>query len=253
MGFTLKDVKQGTEAMPPRIIIYGPGKVGKTTFAAGGHGVKAAPNSILLPTEEGFEHIDCPHFPLCNNFDDFLSALESLATEEHSFQHLIIDSADWLEPLIWEDICRRKKADSIETVCGGYGKGYVEALKEWRRVIQCLEYLRKERGMGVIIICHDEPRQVTPADSDPYNIIDLKLHRRAGALLREWADAIGYAQLKKSVKEVELGFNKTAQRAVSVGGKRELIFGAQPSLVTGNRYGLGTIPLSWKAFVKARQ
>ena len=43
---------------------------------------------------------------------------------------VIVDSADWLEPLIWKQACAIHKWGSIEEP--GYGKGYVAALDLWR-------------------------------------------------------------------------------------------------------------------------
>ena len=67
-----------------------------------------------------------PHFPLARTFDDVMQALAALYTEEHGFRTLVVDSVDWLEPLVWAQVCKDQGWKSIEDA--GYGKGYVNAL-----------------------------------------------------------------------------------------------------------------------------
>lgn len=238
----LSDVRPSRVVSPPKIIIYGGPKVGKSTLAAG------APSPIFIPCEAGIDSIDTAAFPLCTSWSDVLGCLESLATEEHEFRTVALDSLDWCEPLIWAAVAKAAGKGSIEDI--GYGKGYIEAGKYWRELLDGLDWLRQQKAMTVVLICHDEQRKVEPADADGYDVSGLKLHKRALALVTEWADVIGYARCKKSVKSEE--GNKHA-RAVGL-GVRVLTLGQNPAYLTGNRYGLpDEIDLSWTAFDAALQ
>jgi len=66
-----------------------------------------------------------------------------LQTEKHEFQTVVLDSLDWVEPLIWKAVCEEGKVENIEQFGGGYGKGYVRALDLWRRLIKELAVLNQ--------------------------------------------------------------------------------------------------------------
>jgi hypothetical protein len=243
--FSLSQVRTGRQARPPKIVIYGPPKVGKSTFSAG------IPNAIFLPTEEGIDALDVASFPRATSFSDVLGAIGALAKETHEYRALVLDSLDWTEPLIWADICREHNAPSIEQVGGGYGKGYVEALKHWKRLLDGLDYLREHKAMTIVLIGHDEIRRMEPPDSEPYDYAALKLHKRAAALVTEWADVIGYAHLRRVLRSTDTGFGSKHVRAVST-DEHELVVGANPAYVSGSRFPLpDVVPLTWDAFRSA--
>ena len=95
--FSLRSITTEAKQLPPRVILLGTPKVGKTTWAA------AAPAAVLLPVkgEEGADDMTCAKFPTAQTFDDVLSALQALATEPHEYRFVVIDSATALERLIW--------------------------------------------------------------------------------------------------------------------------------------------------------
>jgi hypothetical protein len=243
MAFSLADIRRGKVIRPPRVVVYGGPKIGKSTFAAG------APEAIFVPLEEGTDAIDVASFPLIQSFRDYQEAIRVLAEEDHGFRSVVVDSADWLEPLIWADVAERHKVGSIEAVGGGYGKGYIESASVWQTVLAGLSYLRDHRQMTPIVICHEEVRKVLPPDGESYDEAALKLNKRASALLEEWADVIGYAREKRALVKEDQGFGKSRATAKSLG--RELCCGKSPAYVSGNRYGIGTVPLTWEAFSAA--
>lgn len=243
MAISLESLQRGKSLRAPKIVVYGGPKIGKSTFAAG------VPKAVFIQTEEGLDALDVTKFPMAETFDQVMGSLTALATEEHDFEAVVLDSLDWTEPLIWSHVAKAHQLKNIEDI--GYGKGYVEALSHWRELLDALDYLRNERGMAVIIIAHDEIRKMQPPDGEPYDYAALKLHRRAGALVEEWADVIGYATLKQTIRKDDMGFQKTHNRAVSL-DRRVLHVGQNPAYVSGNRYGLKSeIPLSWTDFQTA--
>ena len=108
MAFDLTSISSGKSKKKPRITLYGDSGVGKTTLAC------SAPKPIVLRTEDGLGILDVPHFPMAITLDDVMSGIATLFTEKHDFQTFVIDSADWLEPLIWADVCQANGVDSIE-------------------------------------------------------------------------------------------------------------------------------------------
>lgn len=242
----LSDVTRSGQARPPKVLVVGPPKVGKSTWAS------QAPAPIFIRTEDGLDALPVDAFPLATSHQDVLDALAALATEEHEFRTVVLDSVDWCEPLVHAAVCKAAGVPSIEKVGGGYGKGYIEADKVWRELLDALDYLRNHRKMGVVLIAHDQVVKVEPPDGDAYDMAGLKLHKRAVGILTEWADVIGYARVKRATKREEgKGFHEDHVRAVSL-GQRVLTVGQNPAYLSGNRYGLpDELPLEYAAFSAA--
>ncbi len=229
---SLNNIHQGKRQAPPRLFIYGIEGVGKSTIAAD------APSPIFIPTEDGLDEIDCHSFPLCQSFGEVLNALAVLATEEHEYKTVVIDSADWLERLIHDELCRQYSVNSIEKVDGGYGRGYTLALTAWRQVIDALRYLREKKGMVPILLAHSKVEKFQDPESAAIDRFSPRLHKAASALLCDWCDAILLATR-------ELGSSKGEK-----GGQRILRCVGSPGYVAKNRYRLpDVIPLSWDALL----
>ncbi|MEY2655977.1 MAG: hypothetical protein RLZZ524_3005 [Pseudomonadota bacterium] len=242
MAFNLASLQKNA-AKPPRIIIHGDPGVGKTTFAA------CAPSPVILQTEDGLGNLDVTAFPLAKKFEDVLDAIGSLYTEPHEFGTLVVDSLDWLEPLVWDKVCRESKVDSIEKL--GYGKGYVEALTYWRQFYDGITALRDSRGMVVIMTAHSQIIHVEDPSLPAYDSHDLKLHKRAAALAEEFADVILYAAVQTNTVTEDAGFNSKRVRATTTGARVMHTVG-QPAFLAKNRYSLPSpLPLAWEAFAGA--
>ena len=58
MAINLQAISRNTSIQPPRIMVYGPHGLGKTTFGA------SAPAPIFILTEDGLGRLEVDHFPL---------------------------------------------------------------------------------------------------------------------------------------------------------------------------------------------
>lgn len=240
MAFDLSSITRGKRLRAPKIVIYGPPKIGKSTFAAG------APGAIGILTEEGLDNIDVAAFPVAKVFDDVLQAMGTLATEKHEFQSVFVDSLDWLEPLILSKVCRENNVDNIEKI--GYGKGYIMADDLWRKFFDQLDRLRNERGMTVICIAHEQITKVrNPTLPEDYDAYSLKLNKRAVGIISEWADVIGFCAHEIMTRSVDSGFKQKETKAITT-GQRKLHVNPHPAYVAGNRYGMADVALNWPAF-----
>jgi hypothetical protein len=236
----LAAVTRGRLERPTRVLLYGVEGVGKSTFAA------SAPAPIFIAAEDGTAQLDVARFPEPKTWSDVLEAVGELATSEHVFKTLVVDTLDWLEPLCWAHVCEVGKWASIEDA--GYGKGYVAALDAWRVLLARLEALRTKRGMNVVFLAHSWVKPFKNPEGEDFDRYELKLHAKAGGLLKEWADCVLFTRHETFVDKD----NKTKRvRGVSTGARvmhttRTAAYDAK------NRYSLPeTLPLEWDAFAAA--
>lgn len=243
MAITIASLKKSTSLTPPRILIHGVAGVGKSTFASGAY------NPAFICTEDGLGALQVNHFPLAKTYGEVAEALDALRNDEHDLGTAVIDSVDWLEPLIWAETCRINKWENIEQP--GYGKGYAAALDIWRDYIDRLNELRDKRGMAIIQIAHTDIKRFDSPEHEPYDRYQIKLQTRAAALLQEHSDIVLFANYRVSVVKSEVGFNKKIARALG-SGERVMHTAERPAFLAKNRYGLpDTLPLSWSALVDA--
>lgn len=243
----LESIKSGRENKPPRVMVYGQEGVGKSTFGA------SAPGAIFVQTEDGLGEIDCRKFPLAQNFGDVVAALTALRDEDHNFRTVVIDSLDWLERLIFDEVCKEFGVRSIEKADGGYGKGYVDALVHWRKVLSLLDDLRNQRGMMVILVAHAKVERFEDPENMAYDRYAPRLHKHAASLISEWVDAVMFAMKRMRVSK-DGDARAIASPIGADGGERILRTNGSPACVAKNRFGLpNEIPLQWDAFLQAYQ
>lgn len=244
MAFSIQQIKKTRVQMPPRTVLYGPHKIGKSTFAS------CAPSPVFLQTEDGLDDIDAEAFPLCTSWEDIINQVTALYEQEHSYSTAVLDSGDWAERLLHAHISKtHSNGKGIESI--GYGKGYVYAAEEFSTLLEGLNALRTERGMGVVILCHAEIKRFDDPLDDSYDRYQIKLHKQTSKLLQEWADVIGFAQIDTHTKVEDQGFKKERKRAVST-GRRVLRLAPSAAFDAGNRYGLpDTIDLVWSEYEQA--
>jgi hypothetical protein len=105
--------------------------------------------------------------------------------------------------------------------------------------------------MCVILLAHCQIKRFDSPETEPYDRYQPKLQERANAILREWVDALLFANYKTIVKKDDVGFNKTSNRGIS-SGERLLYTAERPAYMAKNRYGLPeSLPMSWESFAQA--
>ena len=229
MAINLKSLRKGSVARPPRIILYGTHGVGKSSFAA------QADKPVFIQTEEGLDALDVTAFPLARSYDEVMEAIGSLYSEDHDFGTVVLDSADWMEQLIFKQVAINHKINNIEDM--GYGKGYTFAVDLWRNVMEGFDLLRNEKNMQVIFLAHTQIKRYDDPLVDSYDRYMLDLHKGGAAIISEWCDLLMFANYRVNTVKSDVGFNQKKTRAVGA-GERVLHTQERPGWVAKSRWAL---------------
>jgi len=240
---TLSSVTVERRLSPQRVLIYGPGGVGKTTFGA------SAAGAIVLSAEDGADFKKVARFPVAETWQDVLDGIAELRDHEHPHKALVLDSVDWLEKLIVNHVCAKGKKDSLESF--GYGAGYSLVFDEMRAFIALLDRLRREKGMGIVAIAHSAVKLFNNPEGENFDRYELKLQAAKNAnvsdLWREWPDHQLFANFETLTSTSKKGGVKgesTGERFIYT--QRTAAYDAKSRLSLPEK-----LPLNWGAFARA--
>lgn len=206
-GLTLQ---RGKIQRAQKMGIHGPESVGKSTLAS------QMPEPVFIDAENGTAHLDIVRFPEITKWEDVAAAVQQLATSDHEFKTVVLDTIDWCERLLIEFVCRKGNKGSIEDF--GYGKGYVLIAEEFAKFLISLDALIK-RGMHVVCLAHSAVRKFElPEQAGSYDRYELKLTKHSAPLLKEWCDHLLFCNFVTKVAESDGG------RKRGVGGRERVIF-----------------------------
>jgi hypothetical protein len=242
---TLGSLIRGRQSQPTRVVLFGVEGIGKSTFGAN------APKPVFLGAEDGTAQLDVARFPKPENFSEALETLRTLTTEPHEFETLVVDTLDWLEPLVWDEAIRLAADKDIKTIEDfGFGKGYTAALDIWRRFLRGIEDMRKAKPMHVVLIAHSWAKSFKNPEGLDFDRYEMKINQKAAGLIKEWGDCVLFAKYETYARVDE----KTKRvRGVDTGARiihteRRAAYDAK------NRYSLpAELPLSWADFWAAVQ
>ncbi len=236
---SLDTIKSGKYVKPWITLIFGPEKIGKTTFASD------APSPIFLDTQEGSFHREVDRWDV-KSWQDILDTVEVLATQEHSYKTLVIDTVDDAESFLWRHICERDGKAGIEDY--GYGKGYVAALDEWRLFLHSIQGLQKLTGMNVLVMGHVVVKLFKNPAGEDFDRYQLKMHQRATDLFKEHSDCVLFANHKTYTVKDEM-----TKKHKGFGDDSRYLYSARTaSYDAGNRYTIPSeMPLSYASFAAA--
>lgn len=188
--------KTGAEK-PIAMLIYGPDGKGKTTMAS------HFPNPILLgPEIEGADFITGLDVDEdSKTYDGLMDSLNWLLDNDHGYKTVVVDSLDHVELELHQKIKTKYKVDNLNKAAGGFGGGYKEAAQMQYDLKERLMRLRKEKGMNVFLIAHDQKvTENTPLTEEPFTKHVMKLHESASvsprSMWRESVDAVFFLNNK---------------------------------------------------------
>lgn len=235
----LNKIKKGGSAKQPKIMLIGVEGVGKSTAGA------EMPNPIFICGENGLVG---PQFANTDNFTpenwaEILQFCDELVKEKHEYKTVVIDTLDWIEPMLYRHVCEKAHKDNIEDF--GFGKGYVVAQQEARQLLSRLEKLNNN-GMAVMILSHCQIKTFNNPEGDNYDRYEPKVNLKIAGLFREWCDAVLFAQF-------DMYTEKDGSKTKAYGGQNRIVRTTHSAAWDAkNRYGLqDTMPLDIKEIMKA--
>lgn len=218
---------------PQRVVVYGPGGIGKSSLAA------LAPSPVIIDIEQGTRELDVQRIEGIETLDELRGVLQSDILD--GFKTVIIDSATKAEELAVSHTLatvpheKGHKVDSLEGY--GFGKGLHHVYDTFLRLLSDLD-AQIRKGRNVILIAHDCIENVPNPVGDDWIRYEPHLQRpKSGkASIRnrvvQWADHVLF-----------LGYDVVAKDGKGKGGGTRTIYPTElPSHVAKSRVISDPIP-----------
>lgn len=220
-----------TDLSRKRILIYGPAKIGKSTWCS------RAPEAFFIDCENGLENVEA-YKKTCTSWLDVVGTVEALKRGGHPYKTVVVDTVAAAHRFAQEHVLRKHRAEWLNDGSLGYGKGR-------GLTVNYLVWLLKQLsdpalGLGLYLVAHE--RQDTVPDRHGADVIRTgpDLHESIVQYVIGWADMV----LRCGYETEGGGETRTEKRMMFAAGSE--------FLVAGDRTGLlpATMPLSFPSFQK---
>lgn len=217
------NITSGPTATAQKVVLYGVEGIGKSTFAA------QFPNPVFIDTEGSTSNMNVQRLDNPNSWQMLLDEV-NYVKQSRICSTLIIDSADWAERICKEHLAVLGKwTDSNND----YGAKYVALEKEFGLLINKLSDL-VELGINVVLTAHAKlKKKEEPDQMGAFDRYQLKMEDKTGAIVKEWADMVLFANYEMTVLTDEKTKSKKA-----TGGHRVMYATHYPGWDAKNRHGL---------------
>ena len=217
------NITSGPTATAQKVVLYGVEGIGKSTFAS------QFPNPVFIDTEGSTSNMNVQRLDNPNSWQMLLDEV-NYVKQSRICSTLIIDSADWSERICKEHLAVLGKwTDSNND----YGAKYIALEKEFGLLINKLSDL-VELGINVVLTAHAKlKKKEEPDQMGAFDRYQLKMEDKTGAIVKEWADMVLFANYEMTVLTDEKTKSKKA-----TGGHRVMYATHYPGWDAKNRHGL---------------
>lgn len=165
--------------------LYGPGKIGKTTFGS------QMPKPLLLAFEKGYNAIPNIQAADVSTWSEMKQILRQLKRPEvkQRYQSIIVDTIDIAAAACEKYIIDQNNVDTLNQI--PYGQGWVQVKRELESTFRAVTQL----GYAVLFISHDKDKTFKRQDGTEYNQIVPTLSNSYNEIIKNMVDIYGYAHL----------------------------------------------------------
>lgn len=227
MGFV---ITSGLQKKPYKTVIYGVEGIGKTSLAA------QFPDPLFIDTEGSTARMDVRRYPKPTSAEMLWNEVVEIINTRPC-KTLVIDTFDWAERLMVEQICNTSQKKSITSF--GYGEGFVQLEEQVGRFLNLLQDVIDVANINVVITAHAQIKAFTQPDADnSYDRYEMKLGNKTTAktsnMLKEWADMVLFCNYKTFV----VAKDEKGKKHKGTGGQRVMYTTHTPAWDAKNRDGL---------------
>ena len=209
------------------LCIYGPEKVGKSTFGA------KLPRPLFCNFEVGTNYL--PVRPVnidkWSTFKQVLRQLENPKAHDH-YDTVVIDTVSEAYAACEQFICAQNAVQRIGEI--PYGRGYADTKREFESALRKITML----GFGLCCICHAEKKTIPGPDDSTIDTMQPAMPSRAADVVNRMVDIIAY---------IDQRFDENGESV------RRFITRRTPTVLAGSRlpYLDPVIPFSYEDLIDA--
>ena len=236
--------------MAKRIIIYGPSKVGISSFLAEN---KAA---LFIDTFNSLGHLDVKKPKNSSSLELIYATIDKLIVtnkdtpEKNPYDTLVIDHLLGLERLIYKYVCKKNNIEDLEYF--KYGKGHHLAFIELQRFLDKLDQLSRHdvKPMNVVIAAHATTELYTTLyqENTAHSVLSTTIKppkENVTEYLKAWSDGLFYVD---DYNTVTGGYFRNPELETTVDSAR-IFTKSRPNFDAGSRFVKAPeVPLKWEYF-----
>lgn len=219
MSYLAKAKKAGEAPEPPIITIVSSPGTGKTSLAG------LFPSALFIQAEsagtvfetwgEDVRPTVLPELPksakdaagnmaTCT-YAVLMDQLREIASSDHEFQTLVIDSITALSRKLEHELALRDDVTNVADAAGGYHKGYIELASMHSNIIYACEMIRRRKKMSIVLLAHVGTQKIknSPTESSEYAVYGLDMHQASASVYVSNSDAVAYIKKEQFVQGTE--------------------------------------------------
>lgn len=180
-----------TQKTPPKtnlndltVLVYGPSKIGKSTWCA------QADGALFLATEAGLNNLEVFQAAI-TTWEDLLQACKDISEGKHPYKTIVLDTVDNAYRMCAEHVCQKFKIEHESDL--GFGKGYALINNEFYRVLNKLSLL----PYGLVLISHSQEKELETRTGKLTRIVPT-LPEKARKIVLGMVDMILFCDLEVS-------------------------------------------------------
>lgn len=197
------NIQKGKKSKPSRIALYAVEGIGKTTLAA------TFPNPLFLDTEGGSDYVEADSFPT-TSIEDLDAAVKYLTTESHEYETVVVDTLDYFEQVLGDNLCKARGWSDLSAP--GYGEGPIALEAEMLKLLLKFDTVIAA-GIHVVFVVHAIVKPFTdPSLGSSYDRFQMQLAKRSEPLVKGNVDHLLFVNYDTMVLEQKKDFGGTTKK-----------------------------------------